>query len=174
VCIWVTPALMQCVPSAVSISSKVCQLPISGNVQWYVAEEQSAACVAWNNPVGNTHNETQAAACMISQDCITIVARFYCSYYCGGCPDGFLLGPCQDLCDNYTACIQQSPCLPPFPTSWCVQGHYSYEAHSEKFCSALAVNVSQFPDKGTPPETNAHGSHSRREAIEGISGVLHH
>jgi len=143
VCMFVLVSSQSCVPTNAPTASRVCQIPTSGNVQWLIPDTLSSSCAQFNNPLVE-YNDTQQAACVVSSDCITILSRYYCSLYCAACTNNAVLNPCQDLCENYTRCRDESPCIPPLPGA--CSGTRSWDPRSASFCTALAVNVNNFPD----------------------------
>jgi len=128
-------------------ASRVCQFPSSGNIIWYIDADNYDRCNSFNNPKYTSYNHTEP--CSVSEKCVSVVASFFCSQFCGALSNSSVqLPPCSDSCENYTACVTESPCLPSIldlglPS--CAQKK-SWEADSSKYCTLLSVNLNRFSD----------------------------
>eukprot|EP01087_Luapelamoeba_hula_P004257 TRINITY_DN14193_c0_g1_i1.p1 TRINITY_DN14193_c0_g1~~TRINITY_DN14193_c0_g1_i1.p1 ORF type:complete len:238 (+),score=28.72 TRINITY_DN14193_c0_g1_i1:101-715(+) len=151
---------------AAPLPSHVCDIPSSGNIIYQIDEAKNDVCTNWNKPSrknqskGNT--TVSDTTCQVSEACINLVSRYFCSFYCARCEvvDGTktLLPPCQDLCDNYTKCHEEYDCLPmpPDMPTTCANGIFSWSPQSASSCTALTMITDNFLGKRSSDDDDNH------------------
>lgn len=153
----VTLPLVQPQNCTVAPASHICVFPQSGNVLHYVGADNYDSCKEFNKPTDDeigSSTVSQAENCLLSEQCIISVARYYCSSLCSSCSEessnATVLPPCKDLCDNFTKCgndfkHQGKSCLPPLPSP-CHPTVLSTDPDSHLVCSYVDINFEKFPD----------------------------
>ncbi len=119
----------------------------SGNVVWLIDSSNYWLCDSFNNPPASP-NVTTLSTCMVSETCVTVVARHMCSLYCGSCGANGVLPPCLDSCEAYTQCKNEFNCLPNLPGTCSSQSSNSPNSYLN--CTYLSVNLDSFPGDSSP------------------------